>query len=114
MCAERFGSYSTAATLAGIPRLSRLKSISRYFCLWPPPMKREVIRPLLLRPPLFGLPLVSAFSGDVLVMSWYDACVEKRTPGEVGLYLFVAIVVLSYRLVAFTRPRRTRAPSRLP
>src|SRR5689334_1147962 len=93
MCAVRFGSYSMAATLAGMPRLSRLKSMSRYFCLWPPPMKREVMRPLLLRPPDLGLPLVRDFSGDVLVMSSYDACVEKRTPGEVGLYLLVAIVL---------------------
>src|SRR4030095_14911673 len=93
MCAVRFGSYSIAATFAGIPRLSRLKSMSRYFCLCPPPMNRDVMRPLLLRPPVFGLPLVRAFSGVVLVMSWNDAWVENRTPGEVGLYRFVAIVV---------------------
>src|SRR6185503_5818648 len=98
MRAVRFGSYSMCATFAGMPRLSRLKSISRYFCLWPPPMKREVTRPLLLRPPVFGLPLVSDFSGDVFVMSSKDACVWKRMPGEVGLYLFVAIVFSLYRL----------------
>src|SRR4051812_11017570 len=99
MCALRFGSYSMAATFAGIPRLSRLKSITRYFCLWPPPMKREVTRPLLLRPPVFGLPLVSAFSGVVFVMSLNEACVWKRMPGEVGLYLLVAIVGSLCRLV---------------
>src|SRR5689334_19205994 len=114
MCAVRFGSYSTAATFAGMPRLSRLKSMSRYFCLWPPPMKRDVMRPLLLRPPVLGLPLVSDFSGTGLVMSAYEACVENRMPGDVGLYLFVAIVFSCYRLVWVTRPRRTRAPSRLP
>src|SRR5436190_7497660 len=92
MCAVRFGSYSIAATFAGIPRLSRLKSMSRYFCLWPPPMKREVTRPLLLRPPVFGLPLVSDFSGRVFVMSLYEACVEKRFLGDVGLYLLVAMI----------------------
>src|ERR1043165_6833937 len=97
MRAVRFGSYSMCATLAGMPCLSRLKSMSRYFCLWPPPMKREVIRPLLFRPPVFGLPLVSDFSGLVFVMSSYEACVEKRMPGEVGLYLLVAIFVLWWR-----------------
>src|SRR5215217_5024846 len=30
MCAERFGSYSIAATFAGTPSLRRLKSILRY------------------------------------------------------------------------------------
>ena len=29
MCAERFGSYSIAATFAGMPSLRRLKSILR-------------------------------------------------------------------------------------
>src|SRR5687768_6455206 len=105
MCAVRFGSYSIAATFAGIPRLSRLKSMSRYFCLCPPPMNRDVIRPLLLRPPVFGLPLVRAFSGVVLVMSLNDACDWNRMPGEVGLYLLVAIVLSLYRLCGITRPR---------
>src|SRR5215212_11910370 len=114
MCAVRFGSYSIAATFAGIPRLSRLKSISRYFCLCPPPMKREVMRPLELRPPVFGLPLVSDFSGVDLVMSSNEACVWNRIPGDVGVYLLVAIVFFLYRLLRLTRPRRTRAPSRLP
>jgi hypothetical protein len=30
-------------------------------------MKRDVIRPALLRPPVFGLPLVSDFSGFFFV-----------------------------------------------
>ena len=38
MRAERFGSYSIAITSAATPRLRRLKSTLRYFCLWPPPM----------------------------------------------------------------------------
>jgi len=33
---ERLGSYSTDATTAGIPTLSRLKSTTRYACLAPP------------------------------------------------------------------------------
>jgi hypothetical protein len=32
-------------------------------------MKREVTRPVELRPPLFGFPLVSAFSGFDFVIS---------------------------------------------
>src|SRR5687767_3550274 len=62
-------------------------------------MNRDVIRPLLLRPPVFGLPLVRAFSGVVLVMSLNDACDWNRIPGEVGLYLLVAIVFSLYRLL---------------
>src|SRR3954469_21335775 len=34
----RFGSYSTAATLAGTPSLMRRKSTTRYWRLWPPPL----------------------------------------------------------------------------
>ena len=37
MNAVRFGSYSMPATLAGIPSLLRLKSITRYLILLPPP-----------------------------------------------------------------------------
>ena len=48
-------------------------------------MKREVMRPLLFRPPVFGLPVVSAFSGVVRVRSLNDACDWNRMPGEVGL-----------------------------
>jgi hypothetical protein len=43
--------------------LRRLKSTVRSVFLWPPPRKRTVMRPLLLRPPLALLPSVSAFSG---------------------------------------------------
>jgi hypothetical protein len=32
-------------------------------------MKREVMRPIELRPPVFGFPLVSDFSGFVFVIS---------------------------------------------
>ena len=53
MFAERFGSYSIAATFAGTPSFVRLKSISRKRRLCPPPLWRVVMRPLLLRPPVF-------------------------------------------------------------
>ena len=39
----RFGSYSIAATLAVTPSLVRLKSISRYCCLCPPPREGEAL-----------------------------------------------------------------------
>ena len=48
-------------------------------------MKREVMRPMELRPPVFGLPLVSAFSGFDLVMASKEACDWNRMPGDVGL-----------------------------
>jgi hypothetical protein len=63
MRAVRLGSYSTVATLAGMPILSRLKSMIRYRCLWPPPRKRLVMRPLLLRPPVDVWCSVSERSG---------------------------------------------------
>jgi hypothetical protein len=59
--------------------------MTRYFCLWPPPMKREVMRPTALRPPVFGLPLVRAFSGFDFVISSNEWCVWNRIPGDVGL-----------------------------
>jgi hypothetical protein len=51
MRAERFGSYSIVDTFAGMPRLSRLKSMTRYIRLWPPPRHQDVSSPRLLRPP---------------------------------------------------------------
>src|SRR5437879_1493495 len=91
MRAERLGSYSTAATTAGTPVLSRLKSITRYACLWPPPMNREVTRPLLLRPPVPCLGSSSDFSGRCLVMSSRETMVWKRRVGVVGLYNLIGI-----------------------
>src|SRR5450432_2788500 len=93
MRAERLGSYSIAATLAGMPCLSRLKSISRKVCLWPPPMKREDTRPVLLRPPLLRLPNVSDFSGVCLVISSRDTSVMKRRLGVVGLNVLSSMVL---------------------
>ena len=69
MFAERFGSYSIVATLAGMPSLSRLKSMRRSFCLLPPPMCRTVMRPCALRPPDFFLLTSKDFSGLVHVIS---------------------------------------------
>src|SRR5665213_725892 len=93
MRALRFGSYSMDATTAAIPCLSRLKSISRYAFLWPPPRNREEIRPVLLRPPVPCLPFTRLFSGFCLVMSWRDTTVWKRRVGVVGLYVLTGILL---------------------
>ena len=68
MRAERFGSYSIVATTAATPCFSRLKSITRYACLWPPPIKRLVTRPVLLRPPVRCFFSTRDFSGLSAVM----------------------------------------------
>src|SRR5689334_24969431 len=91
MYAERLGSYSMWATLAGIPSLRRLKSITRYRRLAPPPRWRDVLRPLALRPPDFFRPSVSDFSGLVRVTSAKSGYVTNRRPGEVGLGFLMGI-----------------------
>src|SRR3954463_5271010 len=92
MRAVRFGSYSMCATLAGTPSLStRLKSISRYCRLCPPPWCRVVIRPWTLRPPFLGSGTSRDFSGVDRVISAKSATLEPRRPGVVGLYLRIAI-----------------------
>src|SRR5919206_2681853 len=91
MYAERFGSYSIAATFAGTPSLRRLKSILRYLRLAPPPRWREVMRPFELRPPDFLRPSTSDFSGSALVTSALSFQVANRRPGDVGLCFLMAI-----------------------
>src|SRR3954468_14606946 len=89
----RFGSYSMCATLAGTPSLStRLKSISRYCRLWPPPWCRAVMRPWTLRPPFFDSGTTRDFSGVDRVTSTKSATLAPRRPGVVGLYLRIPIV----------------------
>src|SRR6266516_2584076 len=94
MRAERFGSYSIAATFAGTPGLLRLKSILRYARLWPPPRCRTVSRPWLLRPPLLRSGSSNDFSGSFLVISSNVATDILRRPAEVGLYRRTPIVDL--------------------
>src|SRR3954447_8053301 len=91
MYAVRLGSYSIAATLAGIPSRRRLKSILRYRRLAPPPRWRDVLRPLALRPPDFLRPSTSVFSGVDFVISAKSEYVTKRRPGLVGLGLRIGI-----------------------
>src|SRR3982750_2105312 len=97
MFAERFGSYSIAATLPGTPSLRRLKSTLRYRRLAPPPRWRAVLRPRELRPPDFVRPSTSDFSGVSFVISAKSGYVEKRRPGLVGLGLRMAMVPPSPR-----------------
>src|SRR5881398_3583795 len=91
MYAVRLGSYSIAATLAGMPSRRRLKSTLRYRRLAPPPRWRDVLRPLALRPPDFLRPSTSDFSGVVLVISAKSEYVTKRRPGLVGLGLRIGM-----------------------
>ena len=69
MRAERPGSYSIVTTVAGMPCLSRLKSIARSLRLLPPPRKRMVMSPELRRPPDRILPSTSGLCGFDEVMS---------------------------------------------
>src|SRR5512147_2283574 len=100
MRAERFGSYSIEATVAGIPVLSRLKSITRYCFLCPPPMKREVMSPELRRPPERFFGSSKALCGRSVVNSWFTSVVLNRSVGVIGLYVLIAMF-LSSQLSAF-------------
>src|ERR1700691_2317508 len=96
MRAERFGSYSIAATFAGIPVFSRRKSTVRYFCACPPPRCHAVISPCEFRPPVRFCTSTSDFSGVCLVISLLSSMDRKRRDGVYGLNVFIAIVA-SYR-----------------
>src|SRR6267378_518339 len=127
MRAVRLGSYSMWATLAGIPSLSRRKSIRRYCCLWPPPWWRVVILPWTLRPACFGLGTTSERSGWSRVISEKSANDIPRRPGVVGLALRMVMVgslpcLEEFDLVAFgelddgplrARPRAGLVPGAL-
>src|SRR6201996_8895618 len=96
MRAVRFGSYSIAATFAGMPNLSRLKSMTRKAFLAPPPRKRDETRPSLLRPPDRFFPVTSDFSGVCLVISSRDTTLMKRRDGVVGLKLFIGMTLFPH------------------
>ena len=63
----------------------RLKSMMRYFRLWPPPMRRIEMWPWLSRPPLFLSGSSSDFSGVVRVISAKSETERKRVPLVTGL-----------------------------
>src|SRR3954466_9544656 len=71
--------------------LSRLKSMIRYSRLWPPPRHHDVSSPWLLRPPERCSFSVSGAYGSFVVISSNVSAVLPRTPGDVGLYLRIAI-----------------------
>src|ERR1700761_9748852 len=91
MKAERFGSYSSRSTVAGMSHLRRLKSTMRYSRLAPPPRKRTAMRPPPPRPPDLVKPSTRDFSGRPLWSSDLSTSTSWRRPGEVGLYCFKAI-----------------------
>src|SRR2546426_6790803 len=94
MRAERFGSYSIVETLAGMSRLSRLKSMMRYIRLCPPPRHHDVSSPWLLRPPVRWFGSTSGLCGSLVVISSKVWTVWKRWPGDVGLNLRIGIKTL--------------------
>src|SRR5262245_11064929 len=87
----RFGSYSTAATFASTPSFVRLKSLTRYWRLWPPPLWRAVLWPCPLRPPVAGRGARRVFSGRAFVTSPKSDTLWKRRPALVGLRLRMAM-----------------------
>src|SRR5271168_341938 len=88
---ERLGSYSIEATLPGTPNLSRLKSIRRSFCLWPPPWCLMVKSPELRRPPVRCFTASSGLCGRLVVISSFTRVVWKRSVGVIGLYVLIGI-----------------------
>ncbi len=110
MRADRFGSYSIAATRAGMSFLVLRKSITRYFFLWPPPRCQEVILPWLFRPARFFFFSTRLRSGFFLVRSSLVRTVMVRTPGEVGLNFRIPMVFRSspFRVRRLRRIRSCR------
>src|SRR5256885_14578750 len=95
MNAGRLGSYASRSTVAATSHVRRLKSIVRYFCLWPPAMPREVTWPLLLRPPVLRLPSTSAFSGFPFQSADLSTRIRPRCDEVVGLYCLSAMAFRS-------------------
>src|SRR3989338_2936738 len=92
MKAVRLGSYSRRSTVASPPNFRRLKSTIRYRRLWPPPRRRAVMCPWLLRPPVPRMPSVRSFSGSPFHSCERSTLTMPRRPGVVGLNVFSAIV----------------------
>src|SRR5690606_16745181 len=114
MRALRFGSYSISATRPGTPNLSRLKSIRRYCCLWPPPRWRMVTCPLLLRPPDFRSGSSRDFSGVERVISSKLATERNRVPAVMGRNCRMLISALEHgdRVAILERDDRLLPPRR--
>src|SRR5437867_663891 len=126
MRAERFGSYSTPATTAGIPNFSRRKSMSRSIRLCPRPRWRTVMVPETFRPLPRRFGRSRLFSGVFFVISSLVRKVMYRRAGEVGLTARMAMALgsldefdlvprleLHHRLLP-ARPGALEAPHALP
>ena len=99
-----FGSYSMLATIAGTPSFLRLKSITRYIRLGPPPLPRVVILPLLLRPPVFLNGSRRLFSGRLVVILSKFGVTAFLIPGVIGFKCFKGILeslVYFYAVTSF-------------
>ena len=71
--------------MAGIPDLSRLKSMMRSLRLWPPPRCQMVRSPELRRPPERCFGSVSGLYGRFVVRSSLTVVVVNRRVGVTGL-----------------------------
>src|ERR1035438_9855516 len=114
MRAERLGSYSMVATRPGIPYFSRLKSIRRSICLWPPPWWRMVRSPWLRRPPVRCLTARSGLCGFAVVRASLTCGVLERRVGVVGLYVLIAMVVCPGKPAPKLKPRSPVSPEPIP
>src|SRR5215470_9440719 len=118
MRADRFGSYSMVDTFAAMSRLSRLKSITRYIRLCPPPRHHDVSSPRLLRPPDRCSGSTSGLCGSLVVISSNTWTVWNRWPGVVGLNLRIGIGLRPFQelwhLGAFREPDVRLLPVRAP
>ena len=91
MRAVRLGSYSIVLTRPAMPCLSRLKSLRRYWRLWPPPRHRTETRPRL-RPPLRLSASSNDLSGSLRVNSSKLYPVIPLRPADVGLKILMPIL----------------------
>src|SRR5262252_5279181 len=96
MRAERFGSYSMVTTVAGMPALSRLKSMMRSLRLCPPPRCQIVWSPELRRPLMRCFDSVSGLYGRLVVRSSLTVEVVNRRVGVTGLYVLIAMIALRF------------------
>ena len=103
MRAERFGSYSTPATTAGMPNFSRRKSMSRSIRLCPRPRWRTVMVPETFRPLPRRFGRSRLFSGVFFVISSLVRKVMYRRAGEVGLTARMATADLGTRRLMYIK-----------
>src|SRR5688500_621505 len=110
--AVRLGSYSISATRPGMPTLSRLKAIRRYWRLCPPPRCREVRWPWLFRPPVFFTGSRSDFSGVSRVISSNPETERNRVPAVIGRNCLMLISALEHgdRVAVLERDDRLLPP----